>query len=89
MVTALALLIKANAKRLETNDLVDMAAKSVGFVEIYLLAIGRQGKSRCCRALVGYKPPRFWQHGREISWQVMKLGWGLGTRTVPVKEVER
>ena len=59
MVTALALLIKANAKRLETNDLVDMAAKSVGFVEVCLLAIGPQGKSRGCRALVWAKPPRF------------------------------
>ena len=53
MVTALALLIKANAKRLETNDLVDMAEKSAGFVEVCLLAIVRQGKSRGCRALVG------------------------------------
>ena len=59
MVTALALLIKANAKRLETNDLVDMAEKSAGFVEVCLLAIVRQGKSRGCRALVGDKSPRF------------------------------
>ena len=60
MVTALALLIKANAKMLEANDLVNMEEKSVGFVEIGLLAIVRQGKSRGCRALVADKSARFY-----------------------------
>ena len=53
MVTALELLIKANAKKLEINDLVDTVGRSVDFVEFDPLAIGWQGKSRGYQALVG------------------------------------